>query len=124
MTPTVLVVDDEVPIVLLLGELLHAEGYRVLTAHNGEDALALARAHLPNLVLADVMMPRLDGVELCRHLHADPRTRGIPVILMSAVVTPHARATSAVAFVSKPFDLDHLLALIHRHARPPALRWE
>jgi CheY-like chemotaxis protein len=124
MSPTILVVDDEVPIVLLLSELLHAEGYRVVTAHNGEDALALARARPPDLVVADVMMPRLDGIELCRRLHADPRTRHVPVILMSAVATPRLQLANAVAFVAKPFDLDDLLARVKRHVRPPGLQWE
>jgi CheY-like chemotaxis protein len=124
MSPTILVVDDEVPIVLLLSELLHAAGYRVVTAHNGEDALALARLRPPDLVLADVMMPRLDGVELCRRLHAAPRTRHVPVILMSAVASPRLQLDNAVAFVAKPFDLDDLLALVRRHVHPPGLQWE
>lgn len=104
---TVLVVDDERYIVDLLADLLEEEGYRVKRAYDGVGALEIVDHQVPDLVLADVMMPRLDGLALVRNL----RERGlaIPVILMSAAVTPRY---SDVTFVPKPFDIDHVLDVI------------
>ncbi len=103
----VLVVDDERYIVDLLTELLEDEGYEVLHAGDGQAALDVINRHLPDLVVTDVMMPRIDGVRLLaiiREHHKD-----LPVILMSAAVTP---SVDDVPFLPKPFDIDDLLALI------------
>lgn len=103
----VLVVDDERYIVDLLTELLEDEGYEVLRAGDGQAALDVLARHQPDLVVADVMMPRIDGVRLLaliREHHKD-----LPVILMSAAMTPRV---DDVPFLPKPFDVDDLLALI------------
>lgn len=106
---TVLVVDDERYIVDLLADLLEEEGYGVRRAYDGAAALEIIEQHAPDLVLADVMMPYLDGLSLVGKL----RERGVrtPIILMSAAVTP--RYTD-VTFVPKPFDIDHVLHVIAR----------
>lgn len=105
--PTVLVVDDEHYIVDLLADLLEEEGYRVDRAYDGVDALEAIARSAPDVVVADVMMPRLDGLSFVGRL----RERGdpIPVVLMSAAVTPR---NPGVTFVAKPFDIDHMLSVI------------
>ncbi len=103
----VLVVDDERYIVDLLTELLEDEGYEVLRAGDGQAALDVLDRHLPDLVVTDVMMPRIDGVRLLaiiREHHKD-----LPVILMSAAMAPRM---DDVPFLPKPFDVEDLLALI------------
>lgn len=111
---TILVVDDEVPIVDLLQAVFEDEGYRVLVAHNGQDALRVARAEHPDLVLSDVMMPGMGGVALAAALHTDPAMGATAVILMSAAGVPDNEETWMVTFVSKPFAIAHVLALVAR----------
>jgi CheY-like chemotaxis protein len=108
----ILVVEDEQPIRELLVLLLRAHGHRVETAENGALALARVAAERPDLVLADVMMPVMSGVELCQRLKGDPATAGIPVLLMSAVDARHAAGAGADAFVPKPFELDQIDTLV------------
>ena len=108
-TTAVLVVDDERYIVDLLSDLLEDEGYQVDRAYDGVAALEQIGRHQPDLVVADVMMPRLDGLSLADEINA--RGLGIPIILMSAAVTPR---TDHVAFIPKPFDIDAMLGLIER----------
>jgi two-component system alkaline phosphatase synthesis response regulator PhoP len=80
----ILVVDDEVYIVHILDFSLGMEGYEVITALDGEQALEKARNEQPDLIVLDVMMPKLDGYETCRILKSDDATRNIPIILLSA----------------------------------------
>ena len=105
----VLVVDDERYIVDLLTDLLQDEGYHVLRASDGQAALEILSQQLPDLVVADVMMPRIDGMRLLALIRE--QNRNLPVILMSAAVTPQS---DDVTFLRKPFDIDVLLALIER----------
>jgi putative two-component system response regulator len=115
-TATVLVVDDEVANVDLLQVYLEAEGYQVMTAYWGEEALEKAFARQPDLVLLDVLMPGLDGFEVCRRLKADPRTRFVPVVILTALREPKGKITGAEAgaddFLTKPFDRVELLARV------------
>lgn len=108
MAATILIVDDEEFIVDLLATLLEDEGYRVLRAFNGIEALRHLERERPALLLTDNMMPQMSGLELVHHLHANPRL-AVPVIMMSAValIPP-----PPIVFVRKPFDLDGLLATI------------
>ncbi len=103
----VLVVDDERYIVDLLSDLLEDEGYEVLRAADGQAALDVLDRRQPDLVVADVMMPRIDGVRLLSIIRE--HHKNLPVILMSAAVTPRM---GDVPFLSKPFDIDDLLALV------------
>jgi DNA-binding response OmpR family regulator len=120
MTTIVLVADDEDPIRELVAAALEEEGYRVMRAHNGAGALTLALAVRPNLVITDLMMPSIDGAELCRQLKADARMRGVPVVIMSAAERANAIPADADGFLAKPFELDALLALVGRYAGPPS----
>jgi two-component system alkaline phosphatase synthesis response regulator PhoP len=109
---TLLIVDDEQSILDLLQNILEDAGYVVLTARDGYAALALARQLRPDLVLTDVMMPRMDGRALFAQLRGDADTTRIPVIGMSAVpqgVTDNAFA----AFLAKPFDLEQVLRCVY-----------
>jgi CheY-like chemotaxis protein len=116
--PTILIVDDEAAIRGLLIELLGDEGYAVIAATNGRTALDLARQQRPDLIVMDVMMPELDGPETVRRLRAEAETAAIPVILMSAAHSISPDRASAVAFVSKPFNIEHLLAVVAGMLRP------
>ncbi len=104
---TVLIVDDERHIVDLLEDLFLGEGYQVRRAYDGMAALAAIDREMPDLVVADVMMPRLDGLSLYHRIRE--RNSELPVILMSAAVTP--RSIDAM-FVPKPFDIDTLLDVV------------
>jgi two-component system response regulator (stage 0 sporulation protein F) len=112
MSVTILVADDEVPIVELLADLLEEAGYRVIPAYNGADALRLIEREPPSLLITDNMMPRLSGLQLIERLGAGGEPP-FPIILMSAV-NPE-RLPASISFVPKPFDLDQLLNLIDRH---------
>ena len=112
---TILVADDETPIVALLHDLLENEGHSVIVAHNGREALALARAAHPDLILSDIMMPLMDGMQLVRMLREEAITREVVVILMSAAQPPDLVSVGAAAFLAKPFDLDEVNRLIARH---------
>jgi len=115
---TILVVEDEDSVAEVLIALLEAEGYKVLTAHDGQDALARLKREEPDLIISDVMMPKIDGVSMCNIIQQSPTFKAckdIPVVLMSAD-DPDLRRPSCKfeAFVAKPFDLDGLLGLIRR----------
>ena len=110
---TILVVDDEADILNFLELVLKERGYEVLTAPSGERALAAARAHVPDLVLLDIMMPQMDGWEVLRLLRVEPRTAGIPVAMISARTDAKDRVQGlqegALDYICKPFSLDELL---------------
>ncbi|MGC4107449.1 MAG: response regulator [Thermomicrobiales bacterium] len=104
---TVLVVDDERYIVDLLTDLLDDEGYRVISAFDGLTALRKVEEETPDLILADIMMPRLDGLGLLTRVREEYAE--LPVVLMSAAVTP---LIQEVPYIAKPFDLDDLLDIV------------
>lgn len=109
---TVLVVDDEEPILGLVSEVIEEMGHTVLRAMNGRDALALLRSTPPDLILSDVMMPFMNGLELCQAVKSDQATRHIVVLLMSAVPVDRGRGAGADGFVHKPFSLDEIEAAV------------
>jgi CheY-like chemotaxis protein len=111
--PLVLVVDDEPGIVEFLRYALEDSGYRVAIARDGLDALSQIAQQRPDFVLTDLMMPRLDGWELCRRLRADETMRNVPILAMSAV---SSRGIDADAFLAKPFEMDDLLDTLRRCA--------
>lgn len=112
----VLVVDDEEYIVDLLSLLLEDDGHVPLRAYNGREALDLAIRDQPALVIADVMMPVMDGEELVRRIKGDPALAQTPVILMSALGSIRRRSI-ADDFVSKPFDLELVRKVINKFLR-------
>jgi two-component system sensor histidine kinase/response regulator len=117
--PVVLIVDDQEPNIRLLGTVLSNAGFDVVPALNGEAALELARVSEPDLVLLDLVMPAMDGVEVCRRLRADPVTASLPVIILTAhhEREPLVRAfdAGAVDYVTKPFVPEELLARVRTH---------
>lgn len=112
----VLVVDDEKNILDIIKLNLELEGYRVVTSENALEGLRLVRELKPDLVLCDIIMPELDGLEFCRKLKADGTTNHIPVVLLSA--RTHARdklagiEAGADDFITKPFELSDLIARV------------
>jgi len=109
---TVLVVDDDPVIVNLLRVNFEIEGYTVLTATAGEAGLAHARSAEPDVIVLDVMMPGMDGIEVARRLRSENGTRGIPIIMLSAKAqSSDIQAGLAVAddYVTKPFEPIELL---------------
>ena len=113
---TILVADDEPDVRGLVVYRLSRSGYTVLEAQDGEEALALATEHLPDLAVLDVMMPKLDGYGVTRALREDDRTRRIPVILLTARAQEAdvGRGFEAGAddYLKKPFSPDELLARV------------
>ncbi len=118
---TILVVDDEEDIRELVALNLDREGYTVLTCETGEQALALARAKEPDLVLLDLMLPGIDGLEVCKRLKADPARRRVPVVMLTA----KGEESDIVAglelgaddYVTKPFSGKVLVARVRRLLR-------
>ena len=113
----VLVVDDEPQVVWVLQLALDAEGYEVLTAHDGVEALAQISQGHPELMVLDVMMPRMDGWSVMREMSKLPLEERPRVVMVTALASSRDRATAAElgadAYVPKPFDMDHLLGVLH-----------
>jgi len=112
----ILVVDDEIYIVHILEFTLTMEGYEVITAADGEEALRKIEATRPDLVVVDIMMPKMDGYEVCRRIRQDEETKKLPVILLSAKGRPIDRETGlevgADDYMVKPFSPRRLLEKI------------
>ena len=110
---TVLVVDDDPVIVRLLEVNFEMEGFTVLTAGDGAEGVEVARAQRPDVVVSDVMMPRMNGLELVAALKGDPDTAGIPVLLLSAKAQAddvrNGLAAGADDYVTKPFEPSDLV---------------
>ncbi|MBA2445682.1 MAG: response regulator [Nocardioidaceae bacterium] len=118
----VLVVDDDMVIRQLIGINLELEGFEVHLAADGEEALKQAVELMPDVIVLDVMMPRLDGLEVARRLRADPQTAGIRLVLVSAraqaVDLQRGEDMGADAYVTKPFEPDDLVGVVRRLAHP------
>jgi DNA-binding response OmpR family regulator len=117
----VLVVEDDPEVNELVGAYAQIAGFIYEPALNGSIALEKAAHHVPALILLDVMLPDLDGFEVCRRLKSEDRTRGVPVIMLTALDRDEYRLRGqqcgAVAYVTKPFDPDHLVEVIRSNAR-------
>ena len=112
----ILIAEDEPSIVLSLEFLLGDAGFEVITASNGMDALALAEQHKPDLLVLDIMLPVVDGFEVCRTLRANPELRGMRILMLTARGREHelARglALGANAYVTKPFGTRELMKTV------------
>ena len=119
MAYKILVVDDEPTIVRLMEFILARQGHDVLVAVNGEEALQKIKAHQPDLVLLDIMMPRIDGYEVAQLLRADPQTASLPIIMLSAKAQDEdirrGVEVGVDAYVTKPFTPDHLVHVVTQH---------
>ena len=113
---TILAVDDERDIIEMLDLLLGGEGYRVLTAGGGQEAIDLLVAERPDLVLLDIMMPGVDGHQVCRHIKSRPELAAIPVLMLTAKndIAHIAQAVDegADGFIAKPFDVEPFLRVL------------
>lgn len=120
-TGLILVVEDNLVSLNKLSRILKREGYGVQKANNGSQALASMERELPDLILLDIMMPGMDGYEVCQRLKADSRTRDIPVIFISALNATEdkvkAFAAGGVDYIPKPFQKEEVLARINTHLR-------
>lgn len=112
----ILIVDDEIDTLLPLTKSLEAEDYLVIGASNGNEAIIKARTEIPDLILLDLMMPEMDGYEVCSQLRYDQLTKNIPVIILTAKDTVREKVKGldigADDYVTKPFNLNELKARI------------
>jgi len=120
----VLIVDDDRVILRLLQVNFRLEGFDVETASRGDEALEKAGTYRPDAVVLDVMMPGIDGWEVCRRLKEDPDMKDVPVVFLSARAQDEDRergyALGVVDYVTKPFDPAHLVAIVRRSLGGPA----
>ena len=116
MSKRILVVDDEKDITDTLRFRLEANGYEVVTAYDGQDGLNKAKTVSPDLIVLDLMLPKIDGYKVCRMLKFDETYKHIPIILFTARVQESDRQTGvkvgADAYITKPFEASILLAKI------------
>ena len=113
---TILVIDDEKDLIELLSYNLGKEGYDVIAASDGQAGLDVVKKHRPDLVVLDVMMPGLDGLQVCQRLRADPRTGRVPIIMLTAKATETDRIVGlelgADDYVTKPFSPREVIARV------------
>jgi two-component system phosphate regulon response regulator PhoB len=114
MAKKILVADDELGVRTVLENVLTSFEYEVLTAANGEEALALAEREKPEVILLDAIMPGIDGLETCRRLKTQEKTRGIPIIMMTGfgIMPAEAETVGAEDLVLKPFNIYDILMRI------------
>ena len=119
--PTVLIVEDEPSQREVLAYNLKAEGFEVITADNGDEALLLVEEQEPDLILLDWMMPNLSGIEVCRRLKSRRETRSIPILMLSArsedVDKVRGLETGADDYLVKPYSVVELIARVRSHLR-------
>jgi chemosensory pili system protein ChpA (sensor histidine kinase/response regulator) len=119
LAPFLMVVDDSLTVRKITGRLLEREGYRVVTAKDGVDALEQMAEALPKVLLVDIEMPRMDGFELARHVRGDPRMQEIPIIFISSRTAEKHRTQAAQlgvnAFLGKPYADAELLQLVAKY---------
>ena len=122
----ILLVDDNPTNLQVLMGTLEGRGYHLLIAKNGESALKIVRKACPDLILLDIMMPEMDGFEVCRRLKADSATQEIPVIFLSALVDTedkiHGLDLGAVDYITKPFQPEEVIARVNTHLTIHKLR--
>jgi two-component system alkaline phosphatase synthesis response regulator PhoP len=112
----ILLVDDEKDLVWAIQHSLSDEGHQVLTAYDGVEALGLARRHHPDLIILDIIMPRLDGLQVCRRLRRDPTLAAVPILFLTVCSTIEDRIKGLDEggddYLVKPFDLEELKARV------------
>ena len=115
----ILIVDDTLQNIQVLGTMLRAEDYQVSVAMNGQQALEGTARVDPDLILLDVMMPEMDGIEVCKRLKADEKTKDIPVIFLTALTEIDDRMrgfdVGGADYVTKPFEGPELLRRVETH---------
>lgn len=115
----ILIVDDTPQNLRLLSQMLTKQGYQIRAALNGPRALAAVQATPPDLILLDIMMPEMDGYEVCKRLKADEHTCNIPILFISALNETEDKvkgfAAGALDYITKPFQLEEVLARVETH---------
>lgn len=115
----ILIVDDEPDLLYSMKSRLEFEGFSVSTASEGEEAVTKATNDDPDLILLDVMMPKLNGFQVCRELRSKPGTKDTPIIIVSAKSQPSdafwGLEVGASSYLVKPVDPDELIALVKQH---------
>ena len=123
MSAKILVVEDEPDIMRIITHALTTAGYRVVPAYGGEDAIRKVKAQRPDLVLTDLAMPKVSGVEVIHAIKSDPETQHIPILAVTAHVwdgiAQSAGQVGVDGFISKPFNMKQLLFEVQKHL-PPA----
>lgn len=121
MNKRILVVDDEADLVETLKLRLEKDGYEVVTAFDGAEGITKAKGEKPDLIVLDVMMPKLNGYQVCRELRAEPQCKNIPVIMLTAKTQETdkfwGREVGADAYITKPFEFDALLDSIKKYLK-------
>lgn len=116
MAKQLLVVDDDASLLLAVSDTLRAEGYEVVTARRGAEAMVRVAEALPDLIISDIRMPGMDGYALVRNLRSSPRTRLVPIIFLTAKDETTDRIagfrTGVDAYVTKPFETEELVAIV------------
>lgn len=117
----ILIVDDERDIVETIQFMLESEGFECLLAYDGEDALLKARTENPDLILLDIMLPKINGYQVCRLLKFDEKYKDIPIIMLTAKAQDAdklmGKETGADEYVCKPFVMDDLVRMIREHLK-------
>jgi two-component system sensor histidine kinase/response regulator len=115
----ILLVDDNASNLKVLGSVLSSRGYRIALAANGDECLAFVEQQIPDLIFLDIMMPGMNGFEVCEKLKSNSDTKNIPVIFISALANPQhiqkAFESGGIDYVTKPFNKDDLLARAKVH---------
>ena len=113
----ILLVDDEQDIVETLKFVLESEGYTCFCAYNGEDGLKLAKEVMPDLMILDVMMPKINGFKISRLLKYDAKYKNIPIVMLTARTQDTDKQigeeTGADVYITKPFDLDNIISTVN-----------
>jgi len=116
MSKKILIVDDEPNIVKMVESRLKAEGYEIVTARDGQEGLDAARKEKPDLIILDIMMPKLDGYEVCRMLRADIQYNAIPIVMLTAcgqaTDIKEGMERGADAYIAKPFEPNVLVGIV------------
>ena len=123
-TPLVMVVDDSITVRRVTQRLLKREGYRVVLANDGLQALERLQEEKPTVVLSDIEMPRMDGFDLARNIRGDERLRDLPIIMITSRIAEkhreHARELGVDHYLGKPYSEEELLGLIRHYCAVPS----
>ena len=119
MSKRILIADDETDIVETLQFMLEVEGFECLTAYNGEDALNLAKREMPDLLILDVMMPKINGYKVCRLLKFDAKYKNIPILMVTARSQEEDKMIGeepgADEYITKPFKINDLVEKVKKY---------
>jgi len=115
---TILCIDDDRLLLSFFSDALERRGFRTLVATDGPSGIEMAKAERPDLILLDVLMPEMSGLEVCRRLRAEPRLAATPVVLLTALNDPHlgfeGKEAGAITTMRKPFCVEHIISTIER----------